>query len=193
MKLIRLFLVVLAAALIGGVAGYKAALAREHHRLQRNKELVRLAYQLMNEENNKETIAKMTHLFYADKFTVHDWLGDRTIGPGGMADEVSETLTDFSGWTEHPEILVAEGDYVAVRSWASGKQAKDFDAIPHNTPAIPNKGRSLAMQESIVFRIADGKLAEEWALNDGWDVNLQLGLFDPDHWRESVCGTEAKH
>lgn len=48
------------------------------------------------------------------------------------------------------------------------------------------------MQESIVFRIADGRLAEEWALNDGWDVSSQLGLFDPDHWRESVCGTEAK-
>lgn len=193
MNLIRFLPSFWSGALVGAVAGYRVALARELRRLERNKELVRLAYQLMDEENDNETMAKMAHQLCADKFTVHDWLGDRTIGPDGMADEVSETLSDFAGWSDHPEIIVAEGDYVAVRSWAGGKQARDFDAVPHNTPAIPNKGRSLNMQESIVFRIAEGKLTEEWALNDGWDVNLQFGLFDPDHWRQSISGTEAKH
>jgi SnoaL-like polyketide cyclase len=72
---------------------------------------------------------------------------------------MSETHTDFSGWSEHPETLVAEGDYVAVRSWAGGKQVKDLAAVPPG-PAVPNKGRSLRMQESLMFRIADGKVAE---------------------------------
>ena len=40
----------------------------------------------------------------------------------------------------------------------------------------------------VILRVADGKLAEEWAVNDGWDASIQLGLFDPDHWKESVCG-----
>jgi predicted ester cyclase len=173
------------------VAGYKLALAREHRRIEKNKELVRLVYQLFSAEN-KEAGDRMAHQIYADKFIVHDWMGDRTTGPGGMADDASFTHTDYSGWSEHPEIMVAEGDYVAVRSWAGGKQARDFDAMPHLSPAIPNKGRSLSMRESIVFHIVDGKVAEEWALNDGWDVSVQLGLFDPDHWRESVCGPETK-
>ena len=191
MKLLRMFVVVLLAVALGMGGGYKLALVSEHQRLEKNKELVRLAYQWISGQN-KEARDKMAHQIYADRFVEHDWTGDRTTGPGGMADEASLTNTDFSGWSEHPEIIVAEGDYVAVRSWAGGKQARDFDALPHIEPAVPNKGRSLSMQESIVFRIEDGKLAEEWALNDGWDVNRQLGLFDPDHWRESVCGAETK-
>ena len=190
MKLMLVLVAILAAAL-GVAVGYKLALAREHQRLEKNKQLVRLVYRWISGEN-KEARDKMAHQIYADKFTMHDWLGDRTIGPDGMADEASETHTDFSGWSERPEVIVTEEDYVAARSWAGGKQAKDFDATPHLWPAIPNKGRSLSMQESIVFRIAEGKLAEEWALNDGWDVSAQLGLFDPDHWHESVCGTETK-
>jgi predicted ester cyclase len=190
MKLIWVLVVILAAVL-GMAGGYKLALAREHQRLEKNKELVRLAFQWMSGEN-KEARDKMAHQIYADNFTVHDWLGDRTIGADGMANEASATHRDFSGWTEHPEIMVADGDYVAVRSWAGGKQARDFDAVPHNSPPIPNKGRALSMQESTVARIVDGKVAEVWQLNDGWDVNMQLGLFDPDHWRESVCGAETK-
>lgn len=128
MKLTWGIVVILAAAL-GVAGGYRLALAREHQRLEKNKQLVRLAFRWISGEN-KEARDKMAHLIYADKFTVHDWLGDRTSGPDGMADEASETHTDFSGWSEHPEIIVAEGDYVAVRSWAGGKQAKDFDATP---------------------------------------------------------------
>jgi len=190
MKLMWMLVVILAAAL-GMAGGYRLGLAREHRRLEKNKELVRLAYRWISGED-KEARDKMAPQIFADKLTVHDWQGDRTIGPGGMADDASLTHTDFSGWSEHPEIIVAEGDFVAVRSWAGGKQARDFDAMPHLSPAIPNKGRSLSMQESIIFHIVDGKLAEEWVLNDGWDVSAQLGLFDPDHWHESVCGTETK-
>jgi predicted ester cyclase len=190
MKLTRVFVVIFATVL-GAAAGYKLALAREHQRLERNKELIRLAYQWFSEEN-KEARDRTVRQIYADKFTVHDWLGDNTTGPDGMADNATLTHTDYSGWSEHPEIMVAEGDYVAVRSWAGGKQARDLDAVPHLSPAIPNKGRALSMQESILFRIADGKVAEQWVLNDGWDVSLQLGLFDPEHWRESVCGAEKK-
>lgn len=190
MKLTWIFVVILTGA-IGVATGYKLALAREHQRIEKNKELVRLVYQLFSGEN-KEARTRLAHQIYADKITVHDWLGDHTTGPDGLADDATLTHTDYSGWSEHPEIIVAEGDYVAVRSWAGGKQARDMEAVPHISPAIPNKGRTLSMQESILFRVADGKLAEEWALNDGWDVSVQLGLFDPDHWHESVCGTETK-
>jgi predicted ester cyclase len=190
MKLAWVLVVILTGAL-GGYAGYQFALAQEHQRLKKNKELVRLAYQWFSEEN-KEARDRMAHQIYADKVIEHDGWGDRTIGPNGRADEMSETHTSFSGWSEHPETIVAEGDYVAVRSWAGGKQVQDLAASPPVGPAVPNKGRSLRMQESIVFRIAGGKVAEQWVLNDGWDVYAQLGLFDPGHWPESVCGTDTK-
>jgi hypothetical protein len=53
---------------------------------------------------------------------------------------------------------------------------------------IPNKHRSLRLEEIVIFRVVDGKLAEQWLINDGWNAYMQLGLFDPDHWKESVCG-----
>jgi predicted ester cyclase len=190
MKLVWVVVVLLAAA-VGMAGGYKLALTREHQRLEKNKELARLVYRWISGED-KAARDKIAPQIFAEQLTMHDWDGDRTIRSSAMTDEASEMHADFSGWTEHPEIIVAEGDYVAVRSWAGGKQMRGFDAVPHEAPAIPNKGRSLSMQESIILRIVDGKVAEEWRLNDGWDLFLQLGLFDPDHFRESVCGTEEK-
>lgn len=93
---------------------------REHQRLEKNKELVRLGYQMFSLED-KEARDKMAAQIFAHIVTMHDWGGDRTKEPSRMADEASEMHADFSGWREHPEIIVAEGDYVAVRSWAGGK------------------------------------------------------------------------
>jgi hypothetical protein len=48
------------------------------------------------------------------------------------------------------------------------------------------------LPEIEIFRVANGKLAEQWEVLDSWDANAQLGLFDPDRWPESVCGTGQK-
>jgi hypothetical protein len=154
MKLMWMLVVILAAAL-GMAGGYRLGLAREHRRLEKNKELVRLVYQLFSGEN-KEDRAKLAHQIYAQKFIVHDWLGNRTTGSDGMADDASVTHTDFSGWSEHPEIIVAEGDYVAVRSWAGGKQARDFDAVPHISPVIPNKDERSLCRRTLCFALKTG-------------------------------------
>ena len=55
-------------------------------------------------------------------------------------------------------------------------------------PLTPNRQRRVSTTEIEIFRVADGKLAEQWDIYDSWDVNAQLGLFDPDHWCESLCG-----
>jgi hypothetical protein len=41
-----------------------------------------------------------------------------------------------------------------------------------------------------IFRIVNGKIAEQWLSQDVWGGVIQLGLFDPDHWKESICGTQ---
>ena len=81
---------------------------------------------------------------------------------------------------------------MAARLISGGTQARDFEAVPRISPAIPNRHRPLRLQEMVIFRVADGKLAEQWAINDGWDASIQLGLFDHDHWKESVCGEIKK-
>jgi len=93
----------------------------------------------------------------------------------------------FLDLTEHVQATVAEGDLVVDRFYSTGRQARDLDPIPHHSPGIPNRGKALHMPEMEMFRVVDGKLAEQWLFNDIWGTHAQLGLFDPDNWKASVC------
>ena len=170
---------------VGLAVGYKLALFREQQRLEHNKELVRIMEDRVFSEKNVETAMKTAREIYTSDFTVHDGWGDHK-GLDALADGLRYTQADFLDWKENAVSIVAEGDYVAARLISGGTQARDFEAVPHISPMIPNKHRPLRLQEMVFFRVADGKLAEQWAMNDGWDAYMQLGLFDPDHWNESV-------
>jgi predicted ester cyclase len=176
---------------VGLAAGYQLALFREHQRLERNKELVRIMEDKVFSEKNVDAAMKVAREIYASDFLVHDWLGDHK-GMDALAEGLRYTQADFLDWKEGAVSIVAEGDYVAARLISGGTQARDFEAVPHISPAIPNKHRPLRLQEMVIFRVVDGKLPEQWAINDGWDASMQLGLFDPDNWKESVCGEIKK-
>ena len=184
---LRSILLLLCGVGVGLAGGYKLALFREHRRLEHNKELVRVMEDKVFSEKNVDAATKVAREFFTSDFTVHDWLGDHK-GLDALAEGLAYTQADFLDWKESAVSIIAEGDYVAARLISGGTQARDFEAVPHISPVIPNKHRPLRMQEFVIFRVADGKLAEEWAINDGWDASVQLGLFDPDHWKESVCG-----
>lgn len=184
---LRSLVLLLCGAGVGLAVGYKLALSREHQRVEHNKELVRIMEDKVFSEKNVDAAMSVARQIYTSDFTVHDWLGDHK-GMDALAEGLRYTQADFSDWKESAVSIVAEGDYVAVRLISGGTQARDFEAVPHISPAIPNKHRPLRLQEMVIFRVVDGKLAEQWAINDGWDASLQLGLFDPDHWKESVCG-----
>jgi predicted ester cyclase len=175
---------------VGVGVGYGLAVVTEHRRLERNKILVRMSHELWSMRD----VAAMTEAarqILAPDVVVHDWTGDAT-GLEGFISGIKENRANFPDWTEKVDVLVAEGDLVAARFTSTGTQARDLPAVPHLQPAVPNKGRVTHMPEMEVFRIANGKLAEQWDLNDGWDANRQLGLFDPDDWPNSVCGTARR-
>jgi len=184
---LRSIVLVVCGVPVGLAVGYKLALLREHQRLEHNKELVRIMEDKVFSEKNVDAAMKVAREIYTNDFTVHDWLGDHR-GMDALAEGLRYTQADFLDWKESAVSIVAEGDYVAARLISGGTQARDFEAVSHISPAIPNRHRPLRLQEMVIFRVADGKLAEQWAINDGWDASIQLGLFDPDHWKESVCG-----
>ena len=172
---------------IGVPAGSMLGLAREHKRLEHNKELVRLNLEKVWSQRNAEAAVKAAREIYATDFVNHDWSGDSNGGLDQFANGLAENRASFPDWTEKVEALVAEANFVAVRSVSTGTQAADLAAVAHIMPVIPNGRRHLRMPELAIFRISNGKLAEEWNISDGWDANAQLGLFDPDHWPESAC------
>jgi predicted ester cyclase len=175
---------------IGVGVGYGLALLAEHHRLDHNKALVLMSHRLWS-MGDEAAMTKEARQILAPDFVVHDWTGD-TTGLDPFITGIKENRAMFPDWVEKVDVLIAEGDLVAARFTSTGTQARDIPAVPHLQPTVPNKGRFLRMPEMEVFRIANGKLVEQWDLNDGWSANAQLGLFDPDRWRESVCGTLQK-
>jgi predicted ester cyclase len=176
---------------LGLSAGYKLALSQEHSRLERNKALVRRSHEVWSERDN-EAAMKIARDVFSNDFVAHDWSGDSTGGLDGYVKGILENRASFPDWTEKVDSLVAEGDFVAARFLSTGTQARDLAAVPRIMPMIPSKHRFLRMPEMEVFRISNGKLAEQWDISDGWDANAQLGLFDPEHWPESVCGSVQK-
>jgi predicted ester cyclase len=83
-------------------------------------------------------------------------------------------------WTVHT--VVAEGEWVAVRTTMTGRQTGPFTTY---TPAgevgqvFPATGRSFAASQTHWFRVAGGRLAEHLADRDDLGQAVQLGWFGP--------------
>ena len=68
--------------------------------------------------------------------------------------------------------LVAEGDMVAANWMCHGTNT----GVGQGLPAT---GKKIAAGGMTIFRIKDGKLAEEWGVIDTWGLLQQLGLAPP--------------
>jgi predicted ester cyclase len=176
----------------GMAAGYKLALVKEHRRLERNKTLVRLSHERVWSERDSLAAIRVAREIYTPDFMVHDWTGDSPPSLDEFSKGLADNRADFPDWTEKVEAIIAEGDYVAARVLSTGTQGRDLGAIPGHVPATPNKHKSERISEMELFRVANGRLAEQWVYTDIWNGNMQLGMYDPDHWVESICGGAKK-
>jgi predicted ester cyclase len=181
-------------AAFGAMAGYKLALVHQHDHLERNKALVRRMHVEVWSEPNIEKAANAARELYTTDFVHHDWTGAvQRLGVDGLIKRVADGLAVFPDGKENLEFIVAEGDLVMDRYITTGTQARDLDSIPQHSPGVPNRGKVIQITEMEMFRVRDDKLAEQWLLPDVWGANAQLGLFDPDHWTESICGAHTKN
>jgi len=69
------------------------------------------------------------------------------------------------------EMAIAEGDLVSCRVVSEGTNLGPFNGT------IPPTGRHFAGWQTHWFRVADGKLAEHWAVRDDLTMMLQLGII----------------
>jgi len=79
----------------------------------------------------------------------------------------------FSIFPDHRfdiEDVVAEGDTVAVRGTCSGTHEGELLGIPPT-------GERFAVQQVHWFRVAEGKVAEHWAVRDDLGMMRQLGVM----------------
>ena len=108
-------------------------------------------------------------------FTV-PYAGD-FVGHGGSTTFTHEDgMREAKGWRSafpdlavSVDLIVAEGDLVAVRWTARGTNTGSGNGIPAT-------GRKVQVNGTAIFRFVDGKIAEEWTSANTLGLMKQLGL-----------------
>lgn len=107
---------------------------------------------------------------YAADFRCHAEPGEDRIGREAVKAWVTEVRASYPDYEERIDELIAEGDKVVVRMTASGTNTG-------NSPiGTPPTGRFLCTMGILVYRLADGRIAEQWEVNNVAGELRQLGL-----------------
>ncbi len=108
---------------------------------------------------------------YAADFVAHMPKGwgpsEGRNGHDGIRRAIEHLRRGFPDWHEHIEDLVIEGDKAAVRYHSTGTHLGTFGTRPAS-------GHRLRIDELSIFRIAGGRVAEQWCLNDDLAFDKQL-------------------
>ncbi len=131
---------------------------------ERNKHIVRK----MNVEVwNKGNLEIMDELYSPD-FVWHFLPnGSETIGLDSLREHVRNHREAFPNWTEEIRHIVAEGDFVMIHFVSRGTNEGSFLGNPPT-------GKQIQINEMSIFRIANGKIAEQWLLPDIVSLQQQL-------------------
>ena len=108
----------------------------------------------------------------ADDAVLHVSGGDLSCNPAGTRAIAEEWTTAFPDWRFELLALFAEDDRVVAHVPYSGTH---HGAVVGIQPT----GASCVVDEIVIFRLADGKIAEAWEVFDEAGMWRQLGVADP--------------
>jgi len=129
--------------------------------IQENKEIVRRWNEAVINDGNLDVIDELA----AENYVNHNGGFDRVAHKQQMA----QMRAAFSGGGITLEKLVAEGDMVTARWRMHGTHTGEYMGVPAT-------GKEVATQGMSMYRIADGKIVEDWSVMDMLGVMQQLGL-----------------
>ena len=133
---------------------------------EENKALVLRWEELWNQGN----LTLADELFSPD-FVLHDASSFLEIrGPEGYKQDITRFRTAFPDLQITLEDIVAEGEKVVGRWTARGTHQGPLRSIAPTSAHVTLTGID-------IFRIVDGKIAEEWSNADGLGMLQQLSVF----------------
>lgn len=141
--------------------------ASDKNQLEANKALVRR----MNEEVWNKGNLKIMDELYSPDFAWHFLpTGYEIIGLDSLRKHVRKHREAFPDWGEEIKHIVAEGDFVVIHFISTGTNEGSF-------LGNPSTGKTIQINEMSIFRIVDGKIAEQWLIPDLLSLNQQLGFI----------------
>lgn len=120
----------------------------------------------------KRPIERAAELFAAD-YTDHNDLGQ--VGPERVRAVHDQLFTAFPDLTHEVEECVAERDMITLRVTMTGTHK---GPLPGGAP-FPVTNRKVRLRSIHMVRVADGQVAEHWAVRDDLDMMRQLGFLPP--------------
>ena len=130
-----------------------------------------LSRRVIEEIINKQNPALADELIDPN-FVDHGIAGMGFKGPEGFKQYVTTFITAFPDLRLTIDDMVAEGDKVALRLTARGTHKGDFMGIAPT-------GKQFTVTGIVIQRIAGGKMAEGWLVNDVLGMMQQLGVIPP--------------
>jgi steroid delta-isomerase-like uncharacterized protein len=132
-----------------------------------NKHLVR---RLITEGWNGRNFAVIDELCSAD-FTMHDPSAPHLAnGPEAAKAYIGALVSAFPDLHMQIHDLFAEADRVSLRWSAEGTHQGDFNGIPPTNRRICVSGQA-------IYRIANGRIEEDWIIVDTYGMLQQLGVI----------------
>ena len=146
--------------------------------IEENKAIVRNVFEGVF---NKGNVAAVDQLF-APNFVVHLEYPTNVPVPAeyqqsleDLKQFISQFRTTFPDFHETVELQVAEGDMVVTRLTARGTHTGEYRGLTYK--GIPPTGKQVTWTETQIFRIADGKIVEQWSNEDDLGRLQQVGAL----------------
>lgn len=136
--------------------------------LEQNKELIRRS---VAEFYNRENVGTVDEL-YATDYVGHDPAGFKAGGVDHLKKFMKGIYASFPDFQLDIDDLIAEGDKVVKRWTVRCTHQGEFMGVPPTGKAITFSGTD-------TYRIAGGKLAENWSTGDWLSMLQQLDIVPP--------------
>jgi len=134
--------------------------------------------QVINLDANRDVVKKYHEVWsngqvteldkiLAPDFVCHFINGIEWKGIEGTNNSITSHRKSFPDWKEEIVDMISEGDKVVTRYKSTGTHQGIFNGLD-------STGKKVTIYETSIYRIANGKIVEQWGFPDALSLNNQL-------------------
>jgi predicted ester cyclase len=131
---------------------------------EQNKEIVRQLYKAIDEQNF-DTLLELS----ASDGVCHIPGVPEAVPIKAATDVIKSYYEAFPGSIHDIKAVIAEGDMVVIRFTQVSTHTGDYEGIPPT-------GNKISVEGQHMLRMANGKVAEIWLVEDNLGMMMQLGM-----------------